>query len=502
MLKSAEWWQRRHRWFIRGAVSALLLTATACGGLPNGNESGNESGNGNGNRGGGEASAVKDDVPDKPELSTFTVPERDAEKMAKARKESLRMQRGSGKGLVSIDALTKYVNDVMERVKRASPVPDIETRVFVAESDVMNAYARADGNIFVTRPFLENLEYEGELAALLAHELAHVAYRHGDSDGWIEAQKQLISLQALVADAWDGAQESEESGGPGQESSEERQELRKIQLMTRASHFLSETVIAPVYTRDQEDQADFFAVDVLEKTQYDSGNMEQVVSILSKQQSRNAKRKTEMQKRLADNLGRFGANEILDGEGGVFKEKLAGGIKSASGWAVETWRDLFGDDHRKPDVRQTLIHSYRGTHYGDGQSELIVTRLPWEGGAPEGADVKQLRTVFANYGHTEDARDALADEDFQKAVARARKAVSGPTKYAPHPRHTFYRIRDEQGRNRKAWANLEIALEAEDSSVFFYRQAIERAAMEDRDYGRALEIAERAKKEVGDPPRL
>jgi predicted Zn-dependent protease len=49
----------------------------------------------------------------------------------------------------------------------------------VLETDEVNAFACPGGTIFVTRGLLRNATTEDELAAVLAHEIAHVTHRHG-----------------------------------------------------------------------------------------------------------------------------------------------------------------------------------------------------------------------------------------------------------------------------------------------------------------------------------
>lgn len=60
------------------------------------------------------------------------------------------------------------------------PLPrrEYRYRFFVLESDVTNAIAYPDGQIFITTALLEALETDQELKAVLAHETAHVEMRH------------------------------------------------------------------------------------------------------------------------------------------------------------------------------------------------------------------------------------------------------------------------------------------------------------------------------------
>lgn len=83
--------------------------------------------------------------------------------------------------LVQDPQLQLYVNEVGQTVARKSSRP----RTFrgyhfaVLESTEPNAFAAPGGTIFLTRGLLKLCANEDELAAALAHEVAHVAHRDG-----------------------------------------------------------------------------------------------------------------------------------------------------------------------------------------------------------------------------------------------------------------------------------------------------------------------------------
>lgn len=76
------------------------------------------------------------------------------------------------------EALTRYVNLVGRSVAAYSSRPELEFRFAVLASHSVNAYATPGGYIFVTRGALDQMQDEAELAAVLAHEIAHVSERH------------------------------------------------------------------------------------------------------------------------------------------------------------------------------------------------------------------------------------------------------------------------------------------------------------------------------------
>ncbi len=76
------------------------------------------------------------------------------------------------------DALLRYVSLVGGSVARHSGRTELAYRFGVLETDDLNAYAAPGGYIFITRGALALMEDEAELAAVLAHEIAHVTQKH------------------------------------------------------------------------------------------------------------------------------------------------------------------------------------------------------------------------------------------------------------------------------------------------------------------------------------
>jgi predicted Zn-dependent protease len=76
------------------------------------------------------------------------------------------------------EKLTRYVNLVGKAVAANAGRPEIEFRFGIVESDVVNAYAAPGGYIFITKAALDMVRDESELAAMLAHEIGHVANKH------------------------------------------------------------------------------------------------------------------------------------------------------------------------------------------------------------------------------------------------------------------------------------------------------------------------------------
>lgn len=79
---------------------------------------------------------------------------------------------------VKNETLQRYVNKVGTAVATNSKRSTIPYQFAVLDSSVQNAFAVPGGVIFVSRALVSILENEAELAAVLAHEVGHVAAKH------------------------------------------------------------------------------------------------------------------------------------------------------------------------------------------------------------------------------------------------------------------------------------------------------------------------------------
>jgi Zn-dependent protease with chaperone function len=81
------------------------------------------------------------------------------------------------------DLVTSYVEEIGRRLVAAIP-PELQHREFRYAFEVVNvreinAFALPGGPMFVNRGMIEAAHSEGEVAGVMAHEMSHVALRHG-----------------------------------------------------------------------------------------------------------------------------------------------------------------------------------------------------------------------------------------------------------------------------------------------------------------------------------
>jgi Zn-dependent protease with chaperone function len=81
--------------------------------------------------------------------------------------------------LVNDNALQSYVDTLGRRIAASAPGPKFPYQFRVVNASDLNAFALPGGYIYLNRGIIEAARNEGEIAGVLAHEISHVALRHG-----------------------------------------------------------------------------------------------------------------------------------------------------------------------------------------------------------------------------------------------------------------------------------------------------------------------------------
>ncbi len=97
-------------------------------------------------------------------------------------------------------ATERYLDEVLAKLAAASDTPAQVYRVTILNSPIVNAFALPSGNIYVTRGLLALANDTSEVAAVMAHEIAHVTERHAARRAELEKRSAVISQAADVID--------------------------------------------------------------------------------------------------------------------------------------------------------------------------------------------------------------------------------------------------------------------------------------------------------------
>jgi beta-barrel assembly-enhancing protease len=163
-------------------------------------------------------------------------------------------------------AATDYVNLLGKTVSVYSERPETfgGYHFLILDSDEINAFAAPGGLILVTRGLLRCATSEDMVAAILAHEVAHVAKRHG-----LKAIKKDRLTKAVIGAGSAAAQVL----GP--------EELAKQTTLFKDSvSDVTSTLVNSGYSRDLEFEADRTALDTLRAVGYDPRSLEDMLKVM------------------------------------------------------------------------------------------------------------------------------------------------------------------------------------------------------------------------------
>jgi beta-barrel assembly-enhancing protease len=154
------------------------------------------------------------------------------------------------KGFINNRTVVDYVNMICATLAANSPVYDWDFTVFILDDSTVNGFALPGGYVFVTKGAVQMCADEAELAAIIAHEMAHVIRKHGMQ----EMSKRKVHIKADEA-----FNELEEETG---EKTQDEAELDDLVQQTY------EKIVAPRLL-EYEIEADQVATVLLSQAGYD-----------------------------------------------------------------------------------------------------------------------------------------------------------------------------------------------------------------------------------------
>lgn len=168
------------------------------------------------------------------------------------------------------DAVNTYVSTVGQIIAGSSSRPETFAgyHFLVLDSNEVNAFAAPGGFIFITKGLLKLIPDEDGLAAVLAHEVAHIISGHG-----VKAITQAKLTDAFMLIGKQAASD-----------------YTPAQLQALTSAFedsvsdVFETMITKGYSRSQEYESDLAAVTLAKKAGYSPNGLAQTLTELGKVQ--------------------------------------------------------------------------------------------------------------------------------------------------------------------------------------------------------------------------
>jgi predicted Zn-dependent protease len=145
--------------------------------------------------------------------------------------------------------LTNYLNLICNSIVINSPRPDVYNGYHVAilDNNEINAFATPGGHIFVTRGLIAAAKNEDALAAVIAHEVAHIQLKHA-----IKAIKSSRITQALLTTGTNAA---------GAAAKMDVNQLTDV--FNESVGEIVQTMVSNGYSQNQEYEADNMAMTLM-----------------------------------------------------------------------------------------------------------------------------------------------------------------------------------------------------------------------------------------------
>ena len=157
-----------------------------------------------------------------------------------------------------------FLNRIGQSVARHSDLPETFKgyRFLLLETDEVNAFAAPGGLIFISRGMMNLCRSEDDLAAVIAHEVGHVQYRHA-----VRAIKNSRLTSALTIIAMESAKNL---GGA---------DLAEVTAAFEGSITdITSTMMRGGYARGQEREADRAAITILKRMGYNPAALVDVLT--------------------------------------------------------------------------------------------------------------------------------------------------------------------------------------------------------------------------------
>lgn len=98
--------------------------------------------------------------------------------------------------IVNDAALQSYISEVGRRLTGSKRASDFPYFFKIVNDDSINAFALPGGPMYVHTGLIKAADNEGQLAGVMAHEISHVALRHGTNQA---SRANLLQIPALLA---------------------------------------------------------------------------------------------------------------------------------------------------------------------------------------------------------------------------------------------------------------------------------------------------------------
>lgn len=387
----------------------------------------------------------------------------EASVLALGEEKDLAQSQGRGLGLVRQDEIEVYLEQIRAKLVAVSGVTNVPGKVRILATPSLDASSTADGNLFVSMAWLNVVESEDEIAAIIAHELAHVLLRHHSSDIINHTQRRVESMSQVAILAKTVLEQATAV------SKADGQILQNVQFAVE----LGEKVLLPAWNRRQETEADLLAIDLLTLANYSPVA-------------------------LADMLAKRHAWESSVNESDeAFQKRVAAlamnDMGAAVGAVASHFAEMLARAHPDTDKRMIDAGEYLDRHYGS--LELIEVS---DQSLKQLVKQKSVSKVLVNYDMAFSASILLKKGKISEAYILGKKSVKALSSHA-YPNWIAAKAARAAGKDKEAIRYLNVAMASTEPTSDMYVELIQLEEATGK-YNKALNLIETAEKKFGDSP--
>src|SRR5437016_9728441 len=246
--------------------------------------------------------------------------------------------------IIDDPVIAEYVNRVGQNLVRNSDAK-VPFTIKVLDSEEVNAFALPGGFFFVNSGLILKADNESELAGVMAHEIAHVAARHGTRQATRGTIINYASIPLIFMGGWTGYA------------------IRQGAGLAIPLGFLT-------FSRGFESEADLLGLEYLYKTGYDPTSF---VDFFEKIQS--------LEKRKPGTLSKvFSTHPMTDDRIKTAQKNIAEILKSKPEYVVNT------SEFNDVKSRLSMLHNRRRIDTKEDSSRPTLRRSPGSGTGPIGEE--------------------------------------------------------------------------------------------------------------------
>lgn len=383
-------------------------------------------------------------------------------------------------GFIDAPELASYMNNIRNKLQKVSGVTGVPGAVYVAADMAVNAEATLDGNIYINWGILKYMRNEDEVAAVIAHELAHLLLAHHDSNLVSHLQRKSQWFQQAGVVATVAIRKSTKNQLASQISTSdfkngEVTQLQNVQLLMN----LTSKVINPSWQRGQEREADLLGSDLLVKAGYNPDAMLNILSVIS-QSVNQAKTEPDVRQLLSHALN-VATNDN--------KQSQASSI-------IESMAIFFGNDHPDPEKRMEDVSNYLAKHYDETQTTSPFKEQSWY----KLTHSKGIKKLVESYDGAFSAKKLLDHGKVDEAYKVSKATVNGAKKDA-YPAYIYASTLTAKNRSKEAEPILAETLNSKEPSGMIYRHLADTYALSGRNKD-ALKVVNLGYEKLDKPPQF